>query len=39
MNQLKQRDAVLTSVKEIDILNENYFVYYKFNHTFKECFH
>ncbi len=37
MNQLKQRAAVLTSVKEIDILNENCFVYYKFNHIFKEC--
>ncbi len=36
MNQLKQRDAILTSVKEIDILNENYFVYYKLDYAFKE---
>ncbi len=36
MNQLKQRDAILTSVKEIDILNENCFVYYKLDHIFKE---
>ncbi len=39
MNQLKQRDAILTSVKEINILNENCFVCYKLNHIFKECFH
>ncbi len=39
MNQLKQRDAILTSVKEIDILNENCFIYYKLDHTFKECSH
>ena len=44
LNQLKQRDAILTSVKEIDILeidilNENCFVYYKLNHIFKECSH
>ncbi len=39
MNQLKQRDAVLTSVKEINILNENCFVYYKLDYIFKECFH
>ncbi len=38
MNQLKQRDAVLTSVKEIDILNKNCFVYYKLDYVFKECF-
>ncbi len=36
MNQLKQRDAILTSVKEINILNENYFVYYKLDYIFKE---
>ncbi len=39
MNQLKQRDAVLTSAKEIDILDENCFVYYKLDHIFKECSH
>ncbi len=36
LNQLKQRDAILTSVKEIDILNENCFVYYKPDHIFKK---
>ncbi len=39
MNQLKQRDAILINVKEINILNENCFVYYKLNHIFKECFY
>ena len=39
MNQLKQRDAVLTSVKKIDILDENCFVYYKLDYIFKECSH
>ncbi len=39
MNQLKQRDAVLTSAKEINILNENCFVYHKLDHIFKECSH
>ncbi len=39
MNQLKQRDAVLTSVKKINILNENCFVYYKLDYIIKECFH
>ncbi len=39
INQLKQRDAILTSAKEINILNENCFVCYKFDHTFKECSH
>ncbi len=37
MNQLKQRDAILTSVKEINILNENCFVCYKLDYIFKEC--
>ncbi len=37
MNQLKQRDAILTSAKEINILNENCFVCYKFDHIFKDC--
>ncbi len=39
MNQLKQRDAVLTSAKEINMQNENCFVYYKLNYIFKECSH
>ncbi len=39
MNQLKQRDAVLINVKEINILNENCFVCYKLDHIFKKCFH
>ncbi len=37
LNQLKQRDAILTSVKEINILDENCFVYYKPDYTFKKC--
>ncbi len=39
MNQIKQRDAILTNAKETNILNENCFVYYKLDHTFKECSH
>ncbi len=39
MNQLKQRDAILTSAKETNMQNENYFIYYKLDHTFKECSH
>ncbi len=39
MNQLKQRDAVLTSAKETNMQNENYFVYYKLDHIFKKCSH
>ncbi len=39
MNQLKQRDAVLTSAKETNMQNENCFVYYKLDHIFKECSH
>ncbi len=39
MNQLKQRDAVLTSAKETNMQNENCFIYYKLDHTFKECSH
>ena len=37
MNQLKQRDAILTSAKEINILDKNCFVYYKLDYIFKEC--
>ena len=39
MNQLKQRDAVLTSAKETNMQNENCFIYYKLDHTFKKCSH
>ncbi len=39
ISQLKQRDAVLTSAKETNMQNENYFVYHKLNYIFKECFH
>ncbi len=39
MNSLRQRDAVLTSAKETNMQNENYFVYYKLDHIFKECSH
>ena len=39
MNQLKQRGAILTSVKETNMQNENCFVYYKLDHIFKECSH
>ncbi len=39
INQLKQRGAVLTSAKETNMQNENYFVYYKLDHIFKECSH
>ena len=39
INQLKQRGAVLISAKEINILNENCFVYYKLDYIFKESFH
>ena len=37
INQLKQRGAVLISAKEINILDENYFVCHKLDHIFKEC--
>jgi len=33
----KLRSAVLTSVKNADVLVEICFVYYKSNHSFKEC--
>ncbi len=39
MNQFKQRDAILISANEINILNENCFVYHKLNYIFKECSH
>ncbi len=36
-DQSKSRDAVLTSVKENDLLIENCFLCHKFDHTSKEC--
>jgi len=36
-DQLKLHDAILTSVKEANILVESYFVYHKSDHSFKEC--
>ncbi len=39
INQLKQRDAVLTSAKETNMQNENCFVYYKLDHILKKCSH
>ncbi len=39
INQLKQRDAILTSAKETNMQNENCFVCYKLNYTFKKCFY
>ncbi len=37
-NHLKSRDAILTSIKEANILVESCFVYHKSDHSFKECF-
>ncbi len=37
-DQLKPRDAILTSVKEADILVESCFICHKSGHSFKECF-
>jgi len=36
-DQLKSRDAVLTSVKEADILVESCFICHKSDYSFKEC--
>ncbi len=36
-DQSKSRDAVLTNIKENDLLIENCFLCYKSDHTFKEC--
>jgi len=36
-DQLKSRDAILTSVKEVNILIRSCFIYHKLNHSFKEC--
>ncbi len=37
-DQLKSRDAILTSVKEADILVESCFICHKSGHSSKECF-
>ncbi len=37
IDQSKSRDAVLTSIKENDLLIENYFLCHKFDHTSKKC--
>jgi len=37
-DQLKSRDAILTSVIEADILVESCFIYHKSGHSSKECF-
>jgi len=36
-DQLKPRDAILTSVKEADILVESCFICHKSDHSSKEC--
>jgi len=36
-NHLKLRDAILTNVKEADILVESCFICHKSDHSFKEC--
>jgi len=37
-DQLKSRDAILTSVKEADILFKSCFICHKSDYSFKECF-
>ncbi len=37
-DHLKSRDAILTNVKEVNILVESCFVCHKSDHSFKECF-
>ncbi len=37
IDQSKSRDAVLTSIKENDLLIENCFLCHKSDHTSKEC--
>ncbi len=36
-DHLKLCDAILTNVKEADVLVEIYFIYYKSNHSVKKC--
>jgi len=37
-DHLKSRDAILTSIKEADILFESCFICHKSDHSFKKCF-
>ncbi len=37
-DQLKSRSAILTNIKEADILVESCFICHKSDHSFKECF-
>jgi len=37
-DQLKSRNAILTNVKEANILVESYFICHKSDHSSKECF-
>ena len=36
-DQLKSHDAILTNVKEADILVKSCFIYHKSDHSSKEC--
>jgi len=36
-DHLKLHNVILTNVKEADVLVEICFIYYKSNHSFKEC--
>jgi len=36
-DKLKSRDAILTSVKEADILVESCFIFHKSDHSSKKC--
>jgi hypothetical protein len=38
VNLSNSRDMILTSVKEMNLQNENCFICHKFNHISKECF-
>jgi hypothetical protein len=37
VNLSNSHDAILTSAKEMNLQNENYFICYKLNHISKEC--
>jgi hypothetical protein len=37
MNLSNSHDAILTSMKEMNLQNENCFIYYKLDHISKEC--
>jgi len=38
INHSKLRDVILTSIKDIDLQAEIYFIYHKSDHTFRKCF-